>query len=55
MKLAGLFLLLLLRGGDAGYTMSGTTELRTAVTAWCDNSATASGTYGDISTWNTMP
>jgi surface protein len=30
-----------------------TTTLRTAVTAWCNNSATAAANYGDISAWCT--
>ena len=33
--------------------MSGNAELQAAVTAWCNNSATAAKTYGHISTWNT--
>ena len=33
--------------------MSGNAELQAAVTAWCNNSATAATTYGHISTWNT--
>lgn len=32
------------------YQMSGTTELRTAVTAWCNDQTTASATYGDMAT-----
>ena len=30
-----------------------TTSLRTAVSAWCDNEASATTTYGHISTWDT--
>ena len=30
-----------------------TVSLRTAVIAWCDNEATATTTYGHISTWDT--
>ena len=30
-----------------------TASLRTAVSAWCDNEASATTTYGHISTWDT--
>ena len=52
-KLATTCLFLLSSAAAAIQPITDTQSLRTAVSAWCDNSSNANSTYGNINAWDT--
>ena len=52
-KLATTCLFLVSSAAAAIQPITDTQSLRTAVSAWCDNSSNATSIYGNISTWDT--